>query len=231
MTSVIDFKGTLISKEQLVSDVFLFSFKLDKYFCFKPGEFILVKVDNGVEHKFKAYSVFSPPSQKECLDLCIKIIPDGFASKIFDNAKIGVVFDMRGPFGDLVFDESDGNKNHFFVGVGSGVAPFHCMAKEFVKKYPDKNFKLLFGVKMRDELVFHNFFLQLDKDNDNFEYLPTLTREEWDGRQGRVQHHLGEDFSDTTFYLCGLKEMVLSTKNLLIEKGVEPKNIKYERYS
>lgn len=231
MVDIINFKGTLISKKYLAPDIVLLSFKLDKDFSFNAGQYVMVTVVYKNVKKLKAYSVFSNPSQKETLDLCIKIVENGFASQVFDKIEEGKELDMKGPFGRFFFDEENENKTQFFIGVGTGIAPFHSMIKEYLHKYPDKKFKLLFGARTRKDLVYHKQFLELERNNDNFEYIPTITREEWEGRQGRVQQHLEGDLSDTMFYLCGLKEMVLTTKDVLLENGVEPKNIKFERYS
>ncbi|NQU98764.1 hypothetical protein HQ533_04810 [Candidatus Woesearchaeota archaeon] len=231
MVEIIEFKGTLVKKERLAPDIVLLSFKLDEEFSFKAGQYVMVKVNDGDSSKLKAYSVFSPPSQKDTIDLCIKIIEGGFASEVFDKVEEETEFEMKGPFGRFFFDENNTSTVQFFICAGTGIAPLHSMLVECLHKYPDKKFKLLFGARTRKDLVYHEQFLELEKSNDNFEYLPTITREEWDGRQGRVQQHLEGDFSDTTFYICGLKEMVLTTKGLLIEKGVDPENIKFERYS
>ena len=48
---------------------------------------------------------------------------------------------------------------------------------------------------------------------------------------GHAQDHLGKDLQNKTFYICGLKDLVLETKELLLNKGVDSKNIKFERYN
>jgi len=90
---------------------------------------------------------------------------------------------------------------------------------------------MLFGSKYKKDLIFHNEFLELAEQNSNFIYIPSITREEWDGRTGRVQTHLPEDLKNKTFYICGLKKLVVETKDILVEKGVDAKNIKFERYN
>jgi len=231
MAGITNFKGKLVKKRYLAPDIVLLSFKLDKNFTFKAGQYIMINISNGDETKTKPYSVFSPPSQKETLDLCVKIVDGGFASEVLDKVEEGKEFDMKGPFGRFVFDEDKQKSVQFFIGVGTGIAPLHSMIQEYMPKYPNKKFKLLFGARTRKDLVFHEEFLKMEEENDNFEYIQTITREEWEGNQGRVQQHLKGDFSDIAFYLCGLKDMVLTTKDLLIEKGVNTENIKFERYS
>lgn len=225
------FNGKLVTKEYLSSDVVLLKFELDSEFSFMEGQYAMIYIVKGDMKKWKPYSIFSPPFQKESLDLCIKIVEGGFASAVFDKVREGETFPMKGPFGRFFFDNKTANKTHYFIGVGTGLAPLNSILFENLEKYPDKKFKLLLGARLKEGVIFHEKFKKLDKDNKNFEYTPTITREKWDGLQGRVHEHLSGDLSDTTFYICGLKEMVFETKEKLESLGVKPENIKFERYS
>ncbi|MBC8494589.1 hypothetical protein H8D36_00365 [archaeon] len=224
-----NFKGTVVKKEYLAPDVIILSFKLDADISFQTGQYVMMKIHKGDSFKNRAYSILNPPSQKETMDFCIKIVEDGFASEVFAEMEVGFEVEMKGPLGTFVFE--DKNDIQFMIAVGTGLAPMYSILKEHLEAYPDKKFKLLFGARTRKDLVFHEEFLEIEKTHDNFEYIPTITREEWDGRQGRVHQHLGTEFENTTFYLCGLKEMVTQTKDELLKNGVLPENIKAERYS
>ena len=72
--------------------------------------------------------------------------------------------------------------------------------------------------------------VELAKKNKNFEYLPTITREAWEGKTGRVHTHLNNNLQNKTFYICGLKQLIESTKEVLLEKGVKSEDIRFEAY-
>ncbi|MBV9442256.1 MAG: oxidoreductase, partial [Acidobacteriaceae bacterium] len=69
---------------------------------------------------------------------------------------------------------------------------------------------------------------------------PTLTRpaETWNGRTGRVLAHLDEvlaletpeDLSTIDVYICGLREMVDDVRKELKARGLDRKQIIYEKY-
>ena len=68
-----------------------------------------------------------------------------------------------------------------------------------------------------------------------FKYIITLSdpSETWQGAKGRVTSHLKtmEFTPGTTFYLCGIKGMVVDSKNLLtVEKGLPQNSIFSELY-
>ena len=225
---VTSFSAEVVSTENITKDVIVLSFDVSADFNFKAGQFVTLMISDGKETKPRSYSILSPPSQKNKIDLCIKIVKDGFASAIFRNAKKGDLFEMKGPFGHFTFD--DKGKDNYFVCAGTGVTPLYSMIKEYLHK-SKSSFTLIFGTRRRDNLLFHEEFLELEKNNSNFAYIPTLTRQEWKGKKGRVQKHLPENLENKTFYICGLKELVLETKELLLSKGVSKDNIKFERYS
>ena len=225
------FSSKIIKKEFINDDVFVMSLSCPDEFTFKAGQFVTLRVKGGEESKLRSYSILSSPSEKGKIDLCIKIIEGGFASECFKIIKEGDEYEVKGPFGHFVFDENSENNEHWFISNGTGVVPLYSMVKEFLLKKPAFKFIMLFGSKYQKDLIFHQEFIKLARKHDNFIYLPSITREEWDGKTGRVQTHLPEDLKNKTFYICGLKELVLDTKEILISRGVDPKNIKVERYS
>src|SRR3989344_450963 len=222
------FKAELIEKSNLTSDVLFLSFKVPKNFTFKAGQFVTMILKLDQVQKPRSYSILSPPSKIGFLDFCVKIINNGFASEIFRELEIGDEITIKGPLGHFIFDEKTENE-HWFIGVGTGVTPLYSMIKEYSDS--GKILKLLFGEKTQKDLLFHDEFLQLKVNHPNFEYIPTLSRGTWNGKTGRVQKYLPGDLQNKTFYICGLKELVIETKELLLNKGVIPLNIKFERYT
>ncbi|HIG93126.1 TPA: hypothetical protein HA234_02925 [Candidatus Woesearchaeota archaeon] len=86
-------------------------------------------------------------------------------------------------------------------------------------------------MRSKKDLFFYDEFRQLQQKYPQLVYLPTLSREQWEGKSGRVQTHLPTDLTGKTFYICGIKEVVLETKEYLLSRGVAPENIKGERYN
>jgi CDP-4-dehydro-6-deoxyglucose reductase len=71
--------------------------------------------------------------------------------------------------------------------------------------------------------------LQLEK----FHYIPTLSREEWDGRTGYV-HPIYEELcaskQPALFLLCGWKVMIDEAKQRILAMGYDKKSIHQELY-
>ncbi len=222
--------GTVISKKALTESVIFFQLKIPETFTFKAGQFVSLKMTSDGVTRMKLYSICNSPSERGVVDLCVKIVEGGFASNIFKETKVGDVFELRGPFGHFVFNEDDSCEEYWFLGAGTGVVPLYSMIQEYVSTFSQKKFVLLFGVRTTKDLFFDDQFKRLAEENANFMYIPVLSREKWSGKGGHVQDHLPLNVKNKTFYICGLKELVLETKELLVQRGAPFEKIKSERY-
>ncbi|MDP3698253.1 MAG: FAD-dependent oxidoreductase [Nanoarchaeota archaeon] len=225
------FQATVLENKKLTHDVILLSLSAPKDFSFLAGQFVTVRVENGTEFRLKSYSILNPPSEKGKVDLCIKLIDGGFASEVLRKAKKGDSFQIKGPLGHFVFEEDDKNQEIWLIGGGTGVAPLYSMLKEHLAAFKNKKFFLILSVREKKDLFLQEELTQLGKKYANLTYIPTLTQEKWKGATGRVQEHLPADGENKTFYICGLKELVLETKEVLLRKRVALRNVKSERYS
>ncbi len=224
------FTSAVLERQQLTSSVILLKLSTPAEFTFKAGQFVTVKITSAGATRLKSYSICNPPRQRKTLDLCIKIVENGFASEIFQKTKSGDSFEIKGPFGHFVFDEASPHVEHWFLGAGTGVVPLYSMIAEHAARFPQKKFVLLFGVKSKLDLFLQEEIRDLLQRCPNFSYHPVLSREEWSGWRGHVQDHLPADVKNKTFYICGLKELVLDAKERLVRLGVAYDDIKLERY-
>ena len=75
--------------------------------------------------------------------------------------------------------------------------------------------------------------MELQNSLKGFNFIPTLSREEWNGKKGYV-HHVYEELCnekpDALFYLCGWKDMVDEAKERIQNIGYDKKNIHLEIY-
>ena len=73
----------------------------------------------------------------------------------------------------------------------------------------------------------------LEKSMHDFIYIPTLSREEWEGKTGYV-HDVYESLckheKPAEFYLCGWKDMIDEAKERIMKLGFEKKDIHMELY-
>ncbi len=81
-------------------------------------------------------------------------------------------------------------------------------------------------------IIYNDYFIELSKEYNQFEYIPVASREPnlTDGfRKGYVTHMLEQlDVQGYKVYMCGSKKMVMDSYNILIAKGLTSDDIFYE---
>lgn len=207
---------TLVGKENLSENTVILTFQTEESVNFIPGQFFTFLFQGEGKKVPRSYSVLR--TKDNTINFMVRYIEDGFASKIFQDAKINDEFTAMGPFGEFVIDKDA--KRNIFVATNTGVAPFYAMIKDNVESPT-----LVFGARTQDQLFFRDYF----ENRKDLIYIPTLSREDWDGKTGYVQEHVPIDPS-ATYYICGKPEMVSDTVKHLKEQGVKDIDIKVEKY-
>jgi ferredoxin-NADP reductase len=206
-------------------------------FDFAAGQFVSMQTEHDGREITRAYSIASAPVRDCIFDVCLNRVQDGFFSNYLCDLPEGAAVKFHGPHGYFVL--RDPVRDSVFIGTGTGVAPLRGMLQHlFVEpsRHEGHDFWLVFGVRNREDLYYHDEFQQLEREHDNFHYIPTLSRpdSQWTGASGYVQDHVREivkDRHDMEAYICGLKNMVTANRDLLVkEKGWERKSVLYERF-
>jgi len=153
---------------------------------------------------------------------------------IWNNISIGSEFTLRGPQGVFILHEDNLSKDLFLISTGTGIAPFRSMV-QYIKLHniPHAGIYMLFGCRTQKDLLYYEELKQLEKDMPGFHFLPTLSREEWDGKKGYVHglyKELCKDTQPASFFLCGWKAMIDEAKKTIQEIGYDRKAIHQELY-
>jgi CDP-4-dehydro-6-deoxyglucose reductase len=98
---------------------------------------------------------------------------------------------------------------------------------------PHKNIYLVFGCRTQSSLLYFEEMKALQNEIADFHYVPTLSREQWDGNTGYV-HSAYEllciDKQPARFFLCGWKGMIDEARKRIVEMGYDKKAIHFEIY-
>lgn len=205
-------------------------------FDFKPGQFVQLEfpIHEQQSKRLRSYSIASWPDGTNVFELLIVLNEQGAGTTwLFANAVVGTELPVRGAMG--VFSLPDViDKDIFFICTGTGIAPFRSMSHH-IKRHniPHKNIYLLFGTRKKNDLLYYEELKQLQEELPGFHYIPTLSREEWEGRTGYV-HPIYEELcagkQEASFFLCGWKAMIDETKKRIVEMGYDKKAIHQELY-
>ena len=210
---------------------FTFSFINPEEVLYKAGQFILIKIMENPK-QYRAYSISSFNEDNKTLKVIIKKVDGGYGTEyIFNNFKVGINVVLEGPLGDELVPEKEAEKI-LFIANGIGITPFIALAKDMIINRPNlKEVKLLNGQRYQSDFVYDNYFRDLSKENERFEYIPVASRETNTEKlsKGYVTNVLSElDVEGYKVYMCGSNKMILDCYGILLEKGLTEKDIFYE---
>ncbi len=206
-------------------------------FDFYPGQYVMLNVPLEGQILKRAYSIASPPTQKETLELTIKKVPNGRASVyLTERVKEGEEFLIKGPYGKFVWLPQMGT-SLVLIGAGSGIVPLMCMLRYIVSaRLEHVRATLLYSNTHYEEIIYREELESLNK-HPNIKVVHTLTRShppDWKGYTGRINPDMIlkelEDLPTNLYYLCGPPAFVEDVASMLIELGVEKEHIKKEKY-
>ena len=205
-------------------------------FDFEPGQFVTLDLPIGekTSERWRSYSIASAPDGTNIFDLVIVKANGGRGTEyIFDQISVGGEFTLRGPQGKFVLPGSL-DKDVFLICTGTGIAPFRSMIRHIYNHHtPHKNIYLVFGCRKKVDLLYFEEFNALAQQLESFHYVPTLSREEWEGLTGYVHPAYADKLKarqPAYFFLCGWKEMIMQARTNLLDMGYDKKDIHFELY-
>ncbi len=205
-------------------------------FDFLPGQFVTLDlpIHEKPNKRWRSYSIASWPDGTNVYELVIVLDKMGLGTPyLFDQVNVGSELSFRGPQGVFTLKETL-NDDVFMICTGTGIAPFRSMIHHIKNEnIPHKNIRLIFGCRTQATLLYYEEMKKLQDEIPGFQYIPTLSREQWDGRSGYV-HPIYEEFcaerNPANFFLCGWKGMIDEAKRRIMEMGYDKKQIHVEIY-
>ena len=221
----------------------LFSFTVTRpaSFRFRSGEFVMIGLPGDAgKPLLRAYSVASPAYAETLEFLSIKV-PDGPLTSRLQQIREGDrIYLARKPTGTLVTDALKPGRRLFLIGTGTGLAPWMSIIRDpdvydlfqqvvvvhSVRKVSDLAYRELLEARLEGDPLVDEFAAA------QFEYVPTVTREEFhttgridaliaDGRlfTGGAAEPPRLDPEHDRVMLCGSMAMIKDTAALLEARG------------
>lgn len=205
-------------------------------FDFIPGQFVTfdLPIHEKPNRRWRSYSIASWPNGTNVFELIIVLDKLGAGTHfLFDQVVVGSELILRGPQGVFILKQPI-EKDLFFICTGTGIAPFRSMVNHIKNEHiPHHNITLVFGCRTKKNLLYHEEMKGLQESVPGFRYVPTLSRETWEGRSGYVHpvyEELCTERKPANFFLCGWKGMIDEAKRRITEMGYDKKDVHVEIY-
>lgn len=229
------FKIEFIVSKELTSKIKYLVFKIiDKHFEFIPGQFITFIFKN-INDKIirRSYSIANFNKKNYSIEIVISYVKNGFCSKIFSNTKAGDIFNIIGPFGKFILNNTEYPEKLFLIGTGTGIVPYRSMLPILaVSKI--KNIYIICGARYKKDIIYLEEFNRYSKKYTHINYILCLSREINNGFKGYVQNYfqyLSLNHLNNIVYLCGNPNMIDESFFILQNTyNFNHKSIRREKY-
>jgi CDP-4-dehydro-6-deoxyglucose reductase len=205
-------------------------------FDFIPGQFVTLDlpIHDKPNKRLRSYSISSWPDGSNVFELIIVLTPHGVGSTwIFEHITEGSEIRFRGPQGTFTLP-AQLDRDLFMICTGTGIAPYRSMLHHIIlNKVPHETIYLIFGTRKETDILYYDEMRSLASEIDGFHYIPTLSRQQWPGKQGYVHaiyEELCRDRQPAYFYLCGWRNMIDEARKRIVEMGYDKKTIHMELY-
>jgi Na+-transporting NADH:ubiquinone oxidoreductase subunit F len=205
---------------------------------YKPGQYIQILTPeyDGNEEVYRAYSITTPPSSDQAIELFIGYVPNGICTTyIHQYLKVTDVLTIVGPFGDFYY--RDTMKEMICVAIGTGMAPIMSILRHMNENNIQRKITFFFGARTRQDLFMTKTLQSLEESMYDFTYINCLSRPtkecQWKGETGRVTDLVKDyvaDGENKEAYLCGSPAMIDSVLPLLKQKGFSEDAIYFDRF-
>jgi Na+-transporting NADH:ubiquinone oxidoreductase subunit F len=203
---------------------------------FRAGQYVQVFVPDQGETTFRAYSISSPPRQKDRIELVVRRIPGGVGSGYLHGVRPGETIRFTGPYGEFALRE-DPDVELVCVGGGCGLAPMKAILLDALTRWPQRSCRLFFGARTAADVFYYDFFREMSARHRNFEVHYALSEPDphdvWEGETGFVHEVLDRHLPGTgprQAFLCGPEPMILATREVLLSHGVSEDEIFYDEF-
>lgn len=199
---------------------------------------------SGRPHKLRLYSVSSPSAgehgKSHLISTTVKRTIEEFEDKLYLGVASNYLADLKpgdrlkltGPSGKrFLLPENATDFNYLFFATGTGIAPFRGMIQELYQNGFNNSCALVFGCPYRTDLLYADYFDEMEKKHEGFHYLKSISREvrRRDGSKFYVQSQIEDEKEllypmlskeNTLIYICGMKGMEIGIYKELVKQDL-----------
>ncbi|NOU17775.1 MAG: oxidoreductase [Bacteroidales bacterium] len=206
----------VVDNKNLAKDAYILTFK--RTFNFVAGQVVGLGINTLIEPRL--YSIASGEND-DYVEILYTEKADGKLTPMLSLLKKGDKILVSSPFGSF----TENNDSPILIATGTGIAPFISM----LKSGKGRAATLIHGVSFPDYFYYADY---LEKELGD-RYIRCCSKfYSTDYFNGRVTQYIQEHQVDPNkkYYLCGVAEMVVDTRDILISKGIPYRNILAEIY-
>src|SRR5579875_1291442 len=239
------FRAKLVNRTEIAEATMAFRFERPREWTFKAGQFVDITLldpsETDAEGNVRGFSIASAPYE-DTIMVATRMRNTAF-KRVLATMPLKTEVQIEGPFGDLTL-HNNAKKPAILLAGGIGITPFHSIVLQAAHERLPHRIVLLHSNNRSEDAPFLEELRQLEKQNPNYKYVPTMTAMEqsqrtWPGETGTLSatmlsKHLkvatpsDPSIVDAIYYIAGPPGMVADMRKMLVDWGVDEDNIRTE---
>jgi CDP-4-dehydro-6-deoxyglucose reductase, E3 len=199
---------------------------------FLAGQYVDILLPGG---KRRAFSIASPPSEPDFIELHIKRVDGGgFTGHVFSDMQKKEILRIEGPLGTF-FVRRKSDRPMVMMGGGTGFAPLKSMVEELIESGDTRPIQLFWGVAKESDLYARDLIDQWEAEHGHFSFVPVLAEPhpDWSGERGYVHDAVlraHPDLSPFDVYMSGPPAMIHTARKTFLQAGVAEDHLFYDSF-
>ncbi|MCL5010069.1 MAG: oxidoreductase [Patescibacteria group bacterium] len=223
-------------KKRPAPNIFVFGFKSDGAFKFRPGQYMewtLPHKNVDLRGNRRYFTIASSPTEQDLIMAVRFSTPSSSYKNSLAAMSEGQKILASQVAGDFVLPPNLETPLVFIAG-GIGIAPFRSMIKFIADKKLKCDIVLLYANKTKDDILFGDIFSQAKTFGVKTLYVLTGSEipDDWEGLRGYLTDEMLRqeipDYKNRLFYISGPQLMVDNFKDILKALGIKSSNIKLD---
>lgn len=242
------FKARLLSRTEIAEATMAFRFDRPRDWTFKAGQFVDITLLNppftDAEGNVRGFSIASSPGEDTIM--VATRMRNTACKRVLGTMPLETEVQIEGPFGDLAL-HNNAKKPAILLAGGIGITPFHSIVLRAAHERLPHHIVLFHSNNRPEDAPFLQELLELEKQNSNYKYIPTMTGMEqskraWSGETGIISAKMLSTYlkaempsdpriADAIYYIAGPPGMVADMRKMLVDWKVDEDNIRTEEFA
>ena len=205
----------------------------------EPGQYASISLRNKSRPTAnRCFSIVSSPTEQQILQFSVRV--GGKFTSALPELKSGDNVDVRGPFGNFIFNKYIHENLVLFAG-GIGIAPFISVIRYATELNLKNKIHLVYSCRNQDDIPFREELIALQETNKNLQITFVISDNKQDKLNGlhvisgRIDettiNQLDLNYQEQTYMVCGPAPYMNTIFELLKQKGVPNQRILSEAFS
>lgn len=242
------FKAKLVNRTEIAQATMAFRFERPREWTFKAGQFVDITLldppETDAEGNVRGFSIASAPYENTIM--VVTRMRNTACKRVLATMPLQTEVQIEGPFGDLAL-HNNAKKPAILLAGGIGITPFHSIVLRAAHDRLPHRIFLFHSNNCAEDAPFLEELRELEKQNQNYKYIPTMTameraQRQWPGENGILSAKMLSKYLkatapsdpgivDAIYYIAGPPGMVADMRKMLVDWGVDEDNIRTEEFA